>query len=101
MKFHELTNYLQESQEMPMRIGYGVRNVKTHELVKFFNNNRLYQELKDWKKENLDMLDKDYKLTNEIEESGKRTFYFWGTDKHFDVPSQEPDPRPSKKNNRI
>lgn len=98
MKYLQLQEYLIETSNNTFRIGYGIRNEKTHELIKFFGNLHLYTELKKWKEENPDMLDNGFKLTNELETDGKRTFYFWSSKDVLDVPKNEKDPRDGLKN---
>lgn len=92
MKF---TDFLQLHEEInSWRIGYGIRNPE-HELIKGFNNLKLYQQLQVFKKEN--KIEKDWKMTNELEVDGVRKFSFFGDDKKlYDIPKDEVTPTKTK-----
>jgi len=94
MKFQDHIQYLTETEEMTFRIGYGVRDAKTHKLIKFFNNLKFYQELKQFKteEENAKNLEqKKWKITNELQDKDLRFFEFWGDSKRFPITKDEPN----------
>lgn len=88
MKFQDYQEYLKESEIKSFRIGYGIRDSKTHELIKGFHNLHFYQDLKKFKEENAWL--KSWKITNEFDEDGSRKFSFWGDENEkFDTPKDE------------
>ncbi len=95
MKFLQLFEEL-DTNKIPGRIGYGIRDAKTHKLIKFFSNLHFYKELQNFKSDehNLQKLNnKEWKITNEKEFQEKRTFTFWDNDtKEFSVKSDEKYP---------
>lgn len=94
MNFQEHIQYLTETEEMTFRIGYGVRDAKTHKLIKFFNNLKFYQELKQFKtdEENAKNLEqKKWKITNELQDKDLRFFEFWGDSERFPITKDEPN----------
>lgn len=97
MKF---TTFLKLHEEIKSwRIGYGIRNSK-HELIKGFNNLKFYQQLQKFKKEN--EMEKDWKMTNELDVDGVRKFSFFGNDnKLFDIPKNEETPVKRKFGNEL
>lgn len=99
MKFSTLFEEI-DTEKIPGRIGYGIRNAKTHELIKFFSNLHFFKELQKFKteKDNLEKLNnKEWKITNEKEFQGKRTFTFWDNDKkEYPVSSDEKYPLDKK-----
>ena len=76
---------------MNFRIGYGIRNIKTHQLIKFFPNLTFYKELQKFKSENPYLEKNTYQITNEIQNGDLRTFYFWGDnlETHYNIPENE------------
>jgi hypothetical protein len=96
MNFSDLLKETLDTNKIPGRIGYGIRNAKTHELIKFFPNLHFYQDLKKFRedKSNLEALEKSiWKITNEKEFQGKRSFTFWGKeDEEFPVKKDETYP---------
>lgn len=88
MNIIEYQEYLKESEIKSFRIGYGIRDSKTHELIKGFHNLHFYQDLKKFKEENA--WQKTWKITNEYDTDDVRKFSFWGDeDKRYDVPKGE------------
>lgn len=89
MKFLEHLEYLTETKINSFRIGYGIRDTKTHELIKGFHNLHFYKELSEFKSENA--WQKSWKITNELDVDDKRKFTFWGDENTvYDVPKDEP-----------
>jgi hypothetical protein len=99
MKFSDLFEEI-DTEKIPGRIGYGIRNAKTHELIKFFSNLHFFKDLQKFKSEknNLEKLNnKEWKITNEKEFQGKRTFTFWDNDtKELPIKSDEKYPLDKK-----
>ena len=92
MKFSDLFEEL-DTDKIPGRIGYGIRNAKTHKLIKFFHGLHFFKDLQKFKSDEntLEKLNKkEWKITNEKEFRGKRTFTFWDNDtKEFPTKSDE------------
>ncbi len=100
MNFQDHIQFLNETLETPSRIGYGIRDTKTHELIKFFKNLSFYNELKDFKSDlkNIYKLNKkEWKITNEFQHNLDRSFEFWGEDKRYPITKNENDVRIFKK----
>lgn len=99
MKFSRLFEEI-DTEKVPGRIGYGIRDAKTHDLIKFFHNLHFFKDLQKFKseKDNLEKLNKkEWKITNEKEFQGKRTFTFWDNDsKEFPIHSDEKYPLDKK-----
>lgn len=99
MKFSRLFEEI-DTEKIPGRIGYGIRDSKTHDLIKFFHNLHFFKDLQKFKyeKDNLEKLNKkEWKITNEKEFQGKRTFTFWDNDiKEFPIHSDETYPLDKK-----
>ena len=95
MKFSTLFEEI-DTNKIPGRIGYGIRNAKTHELIKFFHGLHFFKDLQKFKSDenNLEKLNnKEWKITSEKEFQGKRTFTFWDNDtKEFPIHSDEKYP---------
>lgn len=92
MKFSELFEEL-DTDKTPGRIGYGIRDAKTHELIKFFHGLHFFKDLQKFKTEKdveEKLNNKEWKITNEKEFQGKRAFTFWDNDeKEFPIKSDE------------
>ena len=76
------------------KIGYGMRNKNTHELLKLFSLNHSYTEMKEWNATHEEEIKSgEWIETTELEEDGKRKFKFWNSDKIYDTPQGEKDTR--------
>ena len=100
MNFIEYQEYLKETEIKSYRIGYGIRDTKTHELIQGFHNLHFYQDLQKFKEENA--WQKSWKITNEYDTDDVRKFSFWGDDdKRYDVPKDEEVKYRSKGNTNL
>jgi len=94
MNFLNHILYLNESENMTYKIGYGVRDVKTHTPIKFFSILHFYSELQEFKKQemNSDNLNSGkWKITNELKKDDSRYFEFWKSDKIYPITKNEPE----------